>query len=335
MSMASKRSLLLVMIGIFVLGIGIDAFVRWTAGPSLPRVVVVQDKPQEWADALKLGLHDGLKQRGVVEGQDAIVIERSAAGDPQGLTGLAEAVALERDVAVVYTLGTQATQAVFRAVGNSGKNIVFGAVTDPVAAGLYNGLLDKPIGNITGTQDLWPYPAQFDLILELLPKAKKVGIVYNASEVNSQVSVTLIQNETKKRGLELIQRTVTEESQISAAVAGLIAAGIDVFFIPADNTAQTSAQVIINACMQKSIPVFTGIPGIVQSGALATVGTNYYELGKVNAEQIALILKGTPASKIPPRIADKGDLYINLSSAKQLGVTIPDELRKRAFQIYQ
>ena len=152
--------------------------------------------------------------------------------------------------------------------------------------------------------------------------------------MNSQVSVSLIEKETKKRGLDLLQRIVTDESQIPAAVTGLIASGIDVFFIPADNTAQTSAAVIISACMQKSIPVFTGIPGIVRSGALATVGTNYYELGRMNAEQVAFILRGKSASSLPPRIAERGDLYINQSSAKQLGIIITDDLAKHAFEIY-
>ena len=175
MSTASKRSLLLAIVGILILVIGMDVLVRWRAGTSLPKLVVVQDKPQEWADALKLGLHAGLKELGFNEGHDVVVVERSAAGDPQGMTGLAEALVLESDVALVYTLGTQATQAVFRAVQRNGTNIVFGAVTDPIKAGLYNGSLDKPTGNITGTQDLWPYPAQFDLILHLCPRRGRLA----------------------------------------------------------------------------------------------------------------------------------------------------------------
>jgi len=326
-----KTWILLGLVGALAIALGVSLIVR-RSGPIPPKVVIVQNKPQEWADALKLGLHDGLRDQGLIEGVDVVVIPRSAAGDPQGLTGLAEAVA-RQDIAVIYTLGTQASQAVFRSART--KNIVFGAVTDPVKAGFYDGSLDKPRGNITGTQDLWPYPAQFDLIVRLVPNARKIGIVYNASEVNSQVSVQHIRQECKKRNLELLERTLTDESQVPAAVLALLDAGIDVFFIPADNTAQTSSRTIITACMRKKIPVFTGISGIVENGALGTVGTNYYELGRVNALQIAQILNGKQASEIPVRIAEKGDLYLNLSAAKQLGIAISDELRKDAVKVYE
>ena len=195
--------------------------------------------------------------------------------------------------------------------------------------------MNKPKSNITGTQDLWPYSAQFDLIVSLVSNAKKIGIVYNAAEVNSQVSVKHIQQECKKRDLTLLERSVIDEAQINASVAGLLDAGIDVFFIPADNTAQTSAQTIIAACLRKQIPVFTGIPGIVENGALGTVGTNYYELGRVNAWQVAQVLSGKSASEVPVRIADKGDLYLNLSVAKTLGITVPEDLKKRAVKVYE
>ena len=166
------KNIILVVLVFAVLGLYM--YLANSKSPSdIARLVVVQDKPQEWADALKLGLHDGLREQNLTEGIDVIVVPRSAAGNPHGLTGLAEAVA-KQDVAIVYSLGTQSSQAVFRAVKN--KPIIFGAVTDPIKAGFYDGSLNKPKSNITGTQDLWPYSAQFDLIVSLVSNAKKIGI---------------------------------------------------------------------------------------------------------------------------------------------------------------
>lgn len=329
-----KMILMSGIIGALSIVLLISFIVRKSSPSIVPRVVIIQDKPQEWADALKLGLYDGLREQGFTDGKDVIVIHRSAAGDPQGLTSLAEAVS-RQNPAVIYTLGTQASQAVFRT--HRSIPMVFGAVTDPVEAGFYEKNLDTPKGNVTGTQDLWPYPAQFDLINTLIPNTKKVGIIYNSSEVNSQVSVKHIKEECEKRNLELLEKAVTEESQVLAAVGGLLNSGIHIFFIPADNTAQTSAKIIISACNKRSpkVPVFTGIPGIVQNGALGTVGTNYYELGKVNAWQIAHILKGQSASEIPVRIADKGDLYLNLLAASELGISVPEDLKKKAVKVYE
>jgi putative tryptophan/tyrosine transport system substrate-binding protein len=298
---------------------------------SIPKIIAVQDKPQEWADALKLGFDDGLRDAGYENGKNVFVIPRSAAGDPQGLTSLAQAAVQQRPAAI-FALGTQAAQAVFH--DTKTENIIFGAVTDPVQAGLYDGSLDKPLGNITGTQDLWPYPAQFDLIMELVPKAKKIGILYNAAEINSQVSVQHIRAECQKRHLQLLERAITDESQITAAVNGLIQSGADALFIPADNTVQTSARTVIAAANIAHIPVFTGISGIVEFGAIGTVGTNYYQLGKVNGAQAAKILGGAAARTIPVQTADKGDLYLNAAAANKLGITIPKQLLAQAFKVY-
>jgi putative ABC transport system substrate-binding protein len=331
--MTSTKAKIMALVGVIgALAIALVVSLLSRIGSEMPRVVVVQDKPQEWADALKLGLGDGLREQGLVEGVDFILLTRSAAGDPQGLTGLTEAIA-RQNFAVIYSLGTQTSEAVFRARPQA--PIVFGAVTDPVAAGFFDGSLEKPRGQITGTQDLWPYPAQFDLLVTLVPSAKRIGVVFNGGEINSQVSMRFIRHECEKRNLELLERTVTEESQILAAVAGLLDAGINAFYIPADNTAQTSSRTIIAACTAKRIPVFTGISGIVENGAVGCVGTNYYELGRVNATQIARILRGSKAATIPVQIADRGDIFLNLSTARQLGISIPADLPKRALKIYE
>jgi len=266
-------------------------------------------------------------------GRDVVVVPRSGAGDPQTFTTIAENFGTG-DYAIVYSLGTQATQEIFGKTKT--KPIIFGAVTDPVAAGFFQGDLEHPKANITGTQDLWPYPAQFALIQTLLPHVKRIGLVYNSSEVNSQVSVRFIKSECQKRNLQVEERTVTAESEIQTAVAAILSKGIDLFFIPADNTAQTSSATILALCNQQRVPVFTGIPGIVEKGALATVGTNYYELGKVNAKQAVQILnQGKKASDIPVSIADQGDIYVNLKTAKSLGITVPADVLKKAVKVYE
>jgi putative ABC transport system substrate-binding protein len=299
---------------------------------NAPKIAILQDKPQEWADALKTGFIQELEALGFRQGENVIIIPRAASGDPQALTTIADSFA-RGDFALIYSLGTQSTQEIFSRTKD--KPIIFGAVTDPVKAGFYKDDLKHPLANITGTQDLWPYPAQFDLIKTLFPQIKKIGILYNSSEVNSQVSVDHIKAECQSRGIQLEERTVTAESEVQVAASALLNQGIDLFFVPADNTAQTSAPTIIALCQREKTPVFTGISGIVEQGALATVGTNYTELGKVNARQAAETLRGKQARDIPVSIADKGDIYINLKAAKSLGVSVPDEIVKQAFKVIE
>jgi len=300
---------------------------------KVPKVGILQNKPQEWADALKLGFTDGLVELGYDIGNDLVLVPRSATGDPLALTTIAKTFA-KGDYAMIYSLGTQSTQEIFNLTKE--KPIIFGAVTDPLKAGFFKGNLKTPLANITGTQDLWPYPAQFKLIKELLPNVKKIGIVYSSSEVNSQVSVDYIKAECEKYNIQLEERTVTAESEIQLAVSALLNQDIDLFFIPADNTAQTASPTIIALCERERIPVFTGISGIVESGAIATVGTNYYELGKVNAKQAAEILfLGKQAKDVSVSIADKGDIYINIKAAKILGIKVPQQIIDKAFKVYE
>jgi putative ABC transport system substrate-binding protein len=98
---------------------------------------------------------------------------------------------------------------------------------------------------------------------------------------------------------------------------------------------QTAASAIIAACNAKKIPVFTGISGIVEDGALATVGTNYFELGRVNGQMAARILRGERARAIPVATAKRGDIYINLKAADLLSVKVPPEVIGQAFKVYK
>jgi putative ABC transport system substrate-binding protein len=303
-----------------------------TSRASPHRIVVVQDRPAEWADALKLGFADGLAAAGFEPGKEVTVIHLSSAGEAQTLTSIAQGLR-GGGQALIFTLGTQASQAVFSAVRDT--PIVFGAVTDPVLAGFFDGALDKPLGDITGTQDIWPYEAQFDLIQKLRPGIKKIGILANPSEINTQVSVSQIRGLASARDIEIVERPVLNQSEVAPATAALLNASVDAVFLPADNTVQTAASTIIAACNARKVPVFTGIPGIVENGALATVGTNYYELGKVNGELAARILRGEKAGAIPVSVARRGDVHINLSAARALGIEIPSEVRDGAFKVYE
>jgi len=303
------------------------------SGSGIPKVAIIQDKPQEWADALKLGFTDGLAEQGYDIGKDVIIVSRSGAGDPATFSIIAQNF-VKGDYKIIYALGTQSAQEIFNLTKD--KDILFGAVTDPVQAGFFKSNLKTPLANISGTQDLWPYPAQFDLIKALIPNIKKIGILYNSSEVNSQISVDYIRKECSKRNIQLVEKTVSQESEILQATSAELSQGIEMLYIPADNTAQTSAPSIIAQCDKANIPVFTGISGIVENGALATVGTNYYELGKVNANQaIEILFKGEKAKQVPVSIADKGDIYINMKVANKLGIKVPESITKKAFKIYQ
>lgn len=298
-----------------------------------PVVAILQDKPEQWANDLQRGFLDELAAHNLKDGRDFTLIERSATGDPQTLMTLASLLATGH-YRVVYTLGTQASQ-LFLSDSRTAP-FIFGAVTDPVAAGLYRGTLSNPAGNDTGTQDIWPYRAQFALFRRILPSLKRVGVIYNSSEINSQASMVFIRAEAARLGITLVVQTVTGDAEVEDAVASVLSKHVGAFYIPADNTAQSAAPVIIAACMSQRVPVFTGISDIVKEGALATVGTNYYELGKINGDQaIKVLLNGLEPRKIAVATSTTGDTYVNLTTAARLGIQIPQDVRQGAVALYR
>jgi putative ABC transport system substrate-binding protein len=295
------------------------------------RVAVFQAAPGEWADALVLGFGSALESAGFEDGRNLIIVHKSAGGDSATLATIAQSLA-HSDFEIVYTLGTKASQEYFRAAQfvEQPPDMIFGAVTDPVAAGFYDGTISNPKGNLTGSQDLWPYAAQFSLIRTLLPTAQSIGVPYNPDEVNTQVSLSLARPVAAGRGFKFVEKPITQGT-LDVAVQGLLAANVDAIYIPADTTAQENAPVIIAAANRFKKPVFTGISGIVDSGALATVGIDYTEVGRVNGRQAVEILHGRKEARtMAPEVASAGATYINLNAAAILGITVPDEVMKSA-----
>lgn len=300
--------------------------------PSLkeePTIAIVEDRPVEWTDEVKHGFEFGMSWR-----HEAVkTVSLSAAGDPQRLRAIADDVA-RGNYQLVFSLGTQATEEVFRKLRN--KPLIFGAVADPVAAGFFKKDLEHPLGNITGTQALWPYKAQFDMIRTLFPKLKQIGIVFNPNESNSQVSMNHIRAQCGKHNIRCVEMPATTTGEVRVAVNTLLNKKIDLLFIPQDNTAQASSRDIIGLCEKKKVPVFTGVCEIVEQGALAAVGVNYFELGKANAEEAAEILfQGKKAGEVPVATSEKSHFCFNQRVAKNLGVVVPEEIAESAFKIYE
>lgn len=311
-------------------------FVVFACGKLAPnRVLVLQDSPQEWADALKLGFEAGLGEAGFTQGATVTVVNKSAAGERRSLVTLAE-FAATGDYKAVFTLGTQASQEYFRAmIPEKSPPMVFGAVTDPVKAGFYAGDITKPAKNLTGSQDVWPYEAQFHLIRTLLPNARKVGVLLNPAEANTQAGMRFVRDAARATGFELVEKPTATAEVIPIATGALIASGVDAIYIGPDNLTQGNHAAIIGLADSARIPVFTGISGIVKDGAVGTVGTNYIEVGRVNGRQVAKILQGVRAVDIPPAISTDGDLYLNLPKCEELGIAVPPELSARAVPLSQ
>ena len=187
--------------------------------------------------------------------------------------------------------------------------------------------------NVSGTSDLAPLDKQEEMLKELFPDAKQVGILYCSAEANSKYQAEAFEEALKKDGIGFKEYTIADSNELQAVVT-TAAEECDVIYIPTDNTLADGMTTVSAAANECGIPTIVGESGMVGNGALATYGINYYELGKATAAMAVKILKGEaePASMPVEYQTDENvlEVAINTETAEKLGITIPDDLAKTA-----
>ena len=179
-------------------------------------------------------------------------------------------------------------------------------------------------GNVSGTSDLAPLDEQADMILELCPDTKKVGIVYCSAEANSAYQVAEMTKFLTQRGVTVKEFAFADSNEISAVVTAACAE-CDVLYIPTDNTAASCAETIGNIVREKQVPVFTGEENPAKVCGVASLTISYYDLGVATGKMAAKILKGeAKISEMPIEYAPATKKY-NKEMCEALGITVPDD----------
>ncbi|TCW42152.1 putative ABC transport system substrate-binding protein [Thermohydrogenium kirishiense] len=279
-------------------------------------------------DSAREGFIKALKDNGYVEGKNVTFIQENAQGDMSTAQTIAKKF-VDKNVDLIFSIATPTTQAVKKAT--STIPIVFTAVTDPVAAGLVNSL-DKPGGNVTGTSDMEPINDQLKLIKDLVPGAKRIGIIYNAGEVNSTVQVKIAKDDAASLGYSIVEATVSNSSEVNQAAQSLVGK-VDAIWLPTDNTVASSVAAIIKVANSAKIPVVAAEKGMVEEGSLATLGISYSDLGYQAGSMAIKILKGVKPANIKVETAKNLQLIINQKEADAIGLKIPDSIMKKAQEV--
>ncbi|PHO06599.1 sugar ABC transporter substrate-binding protein [Thermoanaerobacterium thermosaccharolyticum] len=279
-------------------------------------------------DSAREGFIKALKDNGYVEGKNVTFIQENAQGDMSTAQTIAKKF-VDKNVDLIFSIATPTTQAVKKAT--STIPIVFTAVTDPVAAGLVNSL-DKPGGNVTGTSDMEPINDQLKLIKDLVPGAKRIGIIYNAGEVNSTVQVKIAKDDAASLGYSIVEATVSNSSEVNQAAQSLVGK-VDAIWLPTDNTVASSVAAIIKVANSAKILVVAAEKGMVEGGSLATLGISYSDLGYQAGLMAIKILKGEKPANIKVETAKDLQLIINQKEADAIGLKIPDSIMKKAQEV--
>jgi len=266
-------------------------------------------------DACSRGFAEALASAGV---SDVAFDRQNAHGDTATTFQIAQKFVNDR-VALVHTMTTPASQAVATAVKDI--PVVFSAVTDPVDAGLVP-TMDAAGGNVTGVSDAWPISRQVALYHEMVPAARRWGTLYNPGDANSLVSIRWTRQAMAELGLELVESTLSNSSEVLSSAQALLGR-VDAIYVTSDNTVISAFAAVAGLADANHVPLFAGDASSVADGAIAALGFDYYQVGWAAGLKAAMILKGEKtAGEIPSGFAENPALHLNLGAAARQGVTI-------------
>ena len=284
-------------------------------------------------NATRKGFLDGLTAAGFVEGKNLIFEYQNAQGDVGNARNIAEKF-LSDKVDLMAPCTTPNVQAAVRVARGTGVPVVFGCVTDPVAAGLL-AAVDKPSGtNVTGTYGFPPVVRMFDLIAQVCPNAKRIATIYNSSESNSATYDRLSKAEAEHRGLVWIEVPITSSAEVKTAAESLIGRA-DAVLLGQDNTVASAFDAVVKTARDNKLPVFSFDATAAERGAIAALGQNQYQMGVDWAKELVVpVLLGRDPGTIVPVPYRAYDLLLNAAAAAAVGITLPPEVTKTAAKVF-
>ena len=180
-------------------------------------------------------------------------------------------------------------------------------------------------GNISGTSDLAPLDQQADMIKELFPDAKSVGLLYCSGEPNSVYQITIVQECLEAMGYTCEQYAFTDVNDLPS-VTQSACDSVDVIYIPTDNTAANNTETIANVVIPAGVPVIAGEEGICSGCGVATLSISYYDIGYTTGEMAAKILTGeADISTMPVEFAPQVTKKYNAANCEALNLTMPED----------
>jgi ABC-type uncharacterized transport system substrate-binding protein len=268
----------------------------------------------------------GLRELGYIEGKNIVVEHRFAEGHADRLPELAmELVRLKVDA--IFTTGTPAIFALKQATKT--VPVVFFSTSDPVGTGVVTSLA-HPGGNITGitalASDLWP--KRLELLKEIVPKLSRVAMLWNKGNAGMNLEAKATQEVAAPLAVALQDRGVKDPNELDTVFALMIKDRPDGFLALMDPVLNSYQKRILDFLAQNRLPAVFENRNWVEAGGLISYGANYPDAHRRAATLIDKILKGAKPADLPVEQPTKFELVVNLKTAKQIGLTIPPNVRR-------
>ena len=317
-----KKKILSVLLAMAMIGVTGCAGPREDGGnDAMLNIGILQLMEHGSLDDAREGFVQALADNGYVEGQNIKIDYQNAQGDPNNLNTMSQRLAGNQSD-LVLAIGTGAAQSM--ASVTEEIPILFTAVTDPVDSGLVN-TNEAPGTNLSGTNDMSPIKEQIELLVQLCPDIKTIGILYCSGEDNSILQAQQVKEVLEEMSLNWTEATVTNTNDVQQ-VTQSVAGKCDAIYIPTDNAYASAMGIVAEIAQENKLPVVCGAIEMVRDGGFATLGLNYYNLGYQTGEMAVRVLEGEDISQMPVESLVKYDYYISGEMAQVLGVEVPQEL---------
>lgn len=284
-------------------------------------------------DNCREGFLAGLAEEGIVEGQNLTVLFDNAQADTATASTISDNY-VSKKVDLICAIATPSAMSAYNSTMGTEIPVIYTAVSDPVGAGLAKED-GSSVGNITGTSDALAVDAQLKMIREILPEAKTIGILYTTSEANSVSTIAQYKEAAGNYGFEIVDSGINTIADVDMAAADL-ASKVDCITNLTDNTVVSALQTVIAKATDAGIPVFGSEVEQVKAGCVASMGLEYFELGKQTGHMAAKVLKGeSKAADMNYEVITEPSLYVNTAAADKVGLTLPDDFVASAYQKFE
>lgn len=281
---------------------------------------------------IQFGSHPSLDNcyEGIMKGlnassyADKITVDKQDGGfDAATCDSIAKSM-VAKNYDMIFAIATPAALSAYSAAQNSDTQVIFCAVSDPVAAGL-TASFDAGTENCIGTSDVLELDKQVELIRTLQPDVKKIGVLYTTTEANSLSQLATLKEICSAQGIEIVEQGVSGAADIPQAAAS-VASQVDCINNFTDNNVVNNLSVLLKKANAAGVPVYGSEIEQVKNGCAASISIDYVALGEKTAEMGVQVLDGKKPAEMPVGKISEGTPVVNPDVLASFGITVPESL---------
>lgn len=279
------------------------------------------------------GFKAGMRELGYVDGKNILYETINTSGSKEKIANAVKEV-IEKKVNVIYTVNTPVTKEVQRLTEDKSIPIIFSVVADPVGSKFVKSI-KEPGGNMTGVTNLAIELTEkrLEMLKRIVPNLKKVMWIYDPNVDVSVRAAEHARDVCKDMGISYVEKKAGTQDDLTRLISVIKKSEADGILHIVNPLLVANNKLLIKKALDEKIPYIATDAEIVEEGALANYGPNFYAIGRQSARLVNKVLMGAKPGNTPVEVPDKYDFIINLKTAKSIGLRIPDNALMMATKV--